>query len=163
MQAYVVTGEGLHRYYRRWRFNNSKQCDQLVLAKEELPNGCWMVYDTNNEGRPTFVKVVNPSETKTFAWASFHYFGPEDENRDCRIETSDGRVLEYRFEKEKLEVVAPISIVFIFEKSKGACPSNKPMFLLLLLPIFMRFCKKFCMPLLCKLASAIIIRAPKAP
>ncbi len=100
VEAYMVTGEGLHFYYKKGPISHFGNSADLILYKEELPNGCFILYDYDDDKRPTFVKVVSPDLNTTFAWAKFTYKGPQEYWRDCHIETSDGRSLDYAFDRK---------------------------------------------------------------
>ncbi len=105
-EAYVQKGDGLRRYYEKvWRSHKQGSHTRnflLVLTREELPNGGWILYQSDEEARPTFIQVVNRNQTKVFAWARFRYDGPEKDNRNFHIETSDGKQLHYTFEKRQV-------------------------------------------------------------
>ncbi len=100
LEAVVTTGEGLRRYYEKCRHVERNHSYQLTLFKEELPNGCWILYENDEYARPTFARVVSPDQKKTFAWARFHYDGSDDRDHNFRIETSDGQNIRYGFDRK---------------------------------------------------------------
>lgn len=97
----LVTPEGLHCYYDLFKKKGDIGTHIFVLVREELANGCWILYEHDKYGRPTFAKVVNPAQNKVFSWARFHWEGSNNENHDVRVETSDKRELRYSFERRK--------------------------------------------------------------
>lgn len=96
----LVTPEGLHCYYEPFKVKKEGR-QEFVLVREELPNGCWILYEHDKYGRPTLAKVVNPNQNKVFSWALFYWEGSEKESHNVRIETSDQRELCYTFERRR--------------------------------------------------------------
>lgn len=97
--VHLVTGDGLRCFYEPFQFKGTQKGFDFLLAKEELPNGCWILYEHDQEGRPTLAKVVNPSQDKVFSWARFSYEGSTKENHNIHVATSDHRELHYLFER----------------------------------------------------------------
>ncbi|MBI2743616.1 MAG: RHS repeat-associated core domain-containing protein [Chlamydiales bacterium] len=96
----LVCADGTERFYKRKRKNNVMK--EYLLHSERLPNQNQIFYEYDTYHRLTLVKTTNPSNTKTYAWARFHYL-EESKKRspaDFNIETSDGKLLEYRFVEE---------------------------------------------------------------
>jgi RHS repeat-associated protein len=97
---HLTCADGTQRFYTHMY---EKVYDNLYLVDTEiLPNQNRILYTYDDEQRIKFIKTTNPSITKTYAWAKFTYFGKSEKNHDFNIETSDGKTLEYRFEKHKV-------------------------------------------------------------
>ncbi len=101
LEVSLVTGDGLHYDYEPLGYKKGRSSFNFVLVREELPNGCFILYEHDKEGRPTLAKVVNPAKNKVFSWARFTYEGSDKENHNVHIETSDHRNLHYIFERRK--------------------------------------------------------------
>lgn len=69
----------------------------FLLKWEKLPNGNYVFYEYDSENRLKYIKTTNPQADKIYAWARFKYKGKPKENPNFTIETSDGRVLNYKF------------------------------------------------------------------
>lgn len=90
----VVTSDGTERIYTRKRRADDER--GFVATSERLPNKNQIFYEYDRFNRLTLVKTTNPSGSKTYAWARFLY---ADESPDFKIETSDGKLLEYRYKR----------------------------------------------------------------
>ncbi|MBS0647822.1 MAG: RHS repeat protein [Verrucomicrobia bacterium] len=87
---------------RRYEFcKKDKDIDiaySLYLLKwERLPNGNYIYYEYDSENRLKYIQTTNPQSDKVYAWARFKYKDKPEVNPSFKIETSDGRVLKYKF------------------------------------------------------------------
>ena len=74
---------------------------KYLLESETLSSGHKVVYHYDDEDRVDHIRTTNPSGTKNYAFASFHYLHRHRHNGpDVDITLSDGRTLRYRFESK---------------------------------------------------------------
>ncbi len=93
--TYVLyCADGAERLYRKKKMEADYK--RYLLYNELLPNKNRVFYEYDEKERLTLIKTTNPSTSKTYAWARFRYFDKEG-SLDFNIETSDGKLLEYRF------------------------------------------------------------------
>ncbi|MFS8562831.1 MAG: hypothetical protein LVR00_00220 [Rhabdochlamydiaceae bacterium] len=73
--------------------------ETYLLQWEKMPNRSLICYGHDQHNRLNVVRVANASNTKTFASANIVYHADKPgKNPNYDIHTSDGRVLNYRFE-----------------------------------------------------------------
>ncbi len=82
--------------------NNSKTFNDFkhkifLLTVENKTNGCKVHYTWDDADRLTEIKTVSPTGKLTYAWAKFYYNGSGDSKHNFKIQTSDGRQLQYNF------------------------------------------------------------------
>ncbi len=72
---------------------------KYLLESETLPSGHKVVYHHDHNDRLDEIHTKNPSESKTYASAYFHYHHVHPEKiPDVDISLSDGRTISYRYE-----------------------------------------------------------------
>jgi len=73
---------------------------EYLLQWEKLPTGSMIFYGYDSCNRVNVIRTANLNNTKTYAQATFHYHHENgDKNANFDITTSDGRTLNYRYEK----------------------------------------------------------------
>jgi len=107
-QIHCFCPDGSRRVYQKISqslnySNGTHEHRVYALHKERLPNGNFILYHYDKNGRLEGIETKNPSETKSYTWARFHYLGKPEESRDVDIHTSDGRILSYRYQREAEE------------------------------------------------------------
>lgn len=90
---------GVERCYKRIP-DQEKAPIYFHLQWERLPNGNRICYGYDKHHRLNAINTTNPSGTKTYASASIHYVNADIESSDCDVTTSDGKVIQYRFDKK---------------------------------------------------------------
>jgi RHS repeat-associated protein len=106
--------DGTERRYKFWMEDQNTSIHDsykiFLLKWERLPNGNYIYYKYDSKNRIKSIKTKNHTSDITYAWAKFTY---TEENPNFTIKTSDGRVLNYKFEptqyKSKSEDKAGIS------------------------------------------------------
>lgn len=97
----VHRADGTIRRYKKVKDSE----DEYQLLSEKLPNGNWILYEyleievEKNQKKRLLEKIytTNPSQTKTYAFAKFHYHDPKRCDH-FYIEGSDGQTLSYSFD-----------------------------------------------------------------
>ncbi len=98
----LTCADGTERVYKNKKGEGIKK---YLLEHERLPNRNQIFYEYDDKLRLTLIKTTNPSASKIYAWARFRYLDQKEPSADFNIETSDGKVLEYRFAKEGNEQI----------------------------------------------------------
>ena len=85
--------DGTVRYYQKVKAGT------YLLQWEKMPNQSLICYGHDKYHRLNIIRVANSNNTKTFASAKIVYHSEKPgKNNNYDIHTSDGRVLNYRFE-----------------------------------------------------------------
>ncbi len=99
----MLSADGTTRFYEcHHKTDPDDKGNRIVhfyLQREHHPNGNWTTYHYDKEKRITLIETHNPSKTKTYTWALFHYHGKPESTHNFHIETKDGQTIHYNFDK----------------------------------------------------------------
>ncbi|HLB52082.1 MAG TPA: RHS repeat-associated core domain-containing protein [Chlamydiales bacterium] len=108
----ITRADGTIRHYKKTR----KSKNEYKLLSEKLPNGNWILYEyheiENDKKEITTllskIYTTNPTKTKTYASAKFHYLSLAHPNR-FQILGSDGQTLCYAKDPKEGKLIEAIS------------------------------------------------------
>lgn len=79
--------------------NIPSQYYTCLIREECLANGNYILYEYDEYDRLKKITTTNCHKNKTYAWVIFHYFGKNTKDGNFSLETSDGKLLEYIYER----------------------------------------------------------------
>ena len=95
----VYAADGTIRVFKKTSYDNA--ITYFHLQREELPNGHLVHYAYDSKNNLTEIKTTNADQSKTFAWAKFHWTSNDDKSHNHKITSSDGQSFDLLYKRLK--------------------------------------------------------------